>query len=99
MKTLAEIQQILRAQKPYLAQEYGVTEIGVFGSVVRGEQRADSDVDILIELERPTRIDLFDLVEMEFYLGELLGAKADVAIKGNLRKRIGQRILSEVVSV
>ena len=97
MKTLAEIQQLLKEQKPYLAQEYGITEIGVFGSYVRGEQGADSDIDVLIALERPPRIDLFDLVELEYHLSELLGIKADVAIKENLRKRIGRRILSEVV--
>jgi len=97
VKTLAEIQQLLKEQKPYLAQEYGITEIGVFGSYVRGEQGADSDIDVLIALERPPRIDLFDLVELEYHLSELLGIKADVAIKENLRKRIGRRILSEVV--
>lgn len=90
---------MLQAQKPYLFEKYGVTEIGVFGSYVRGEQSPDSDIDILIELERPPRIDLLDLVNMEYYLSDLLGVKADVAIKKNLRKRIGKRILSEVVSI
>jgi hypothetical protein len=99
MKTLAEIQHILQTQKPHLAREYGVIELGVFGSYVRGEQRPDSDVDILIELERPPRISLIGLVELEYYLSELLGVKADLAIKSNLRKRIGRRILSEVVPV
>ncbi len=99
MKTLAEIQRLLEAQKSYLAQEYGVTELGVFGSYVRGEQRPDSDVDILIELERPPRISLIGLVELEYYLSDLLGVKADLAIKSNLRKRIGRRILIEVVPV
>lgn len=55
-KTLAEIKQILQAQKPYLYEQYGVIEVGVFGSYVRGEQRPDSDLDILIELEDPPRI-------------------------------------------
>ena len=99
MKTLNEIKQILAAQKDYLAAEYGVTVIGVFGSYVRGEQRHDSDVDILIELERPPRISLIGLVELEGYLSDVLGANVDVAIKKNLRKRIGKRILSEVVPV
>jgi predicted nucleotidyltransferase len=53
MKTLDEIREILQAQKPYLAEKYGVTEIGVFGSYVRGEQCPDSDLDVLIELEDP----------------------------------------------
>jgi predicted nucleotidyltransferase len=99
MKTLTEITQILQAQKPYLAEKYGLTEIGVFGSYVRGEQRPDSDLDILIELERPPKIGLMGLVGLELYLSDLLGLKVDVAIKKNLRKRIGKRILSEVIPV
>lgn len=99
MITLVEIGQILLSQKPYLAERYGVVEIGVFGSYVRNEQRPDSDVDILIELEEPPRIDLLDLVNLERYLSELLGVKVDIAIKTNLKKRIGGRILQEVVPV
>lgn len=99
MKTLAEVKQILRSQKPYLAQEYGVTEIGVFGSYVRGEQCPDSDIDILVELERPPRISLIGLVELEYHLSDVLGVEADVTVKKNLRKRIGKRILSEVIPV
>jgi predicted nucleotidyltransferase len=99
MKSLNEIKQILAAQKEYLAETYGVREIGVFGSYVRYEQRPDSDLDILVELERPPRISLIGLVELEIYLSELLGLKVDLAIKKNLRKRIGQRILDEVVPV
>jgi predicted nucleotidyltransferase len=97
MKDLAEIKQILQAQKPYLYEKYGVTEVGVFGSYVRGEQRPDSDVDILIELTDPPRISLMGLVNLENYLSDLLGLKVDVAIKKNLKKRIGRRILQEVV--
>jgi predicted nucleotidyltransferase len=99
MKTLVEIGKILQSQKPYLAERYGVVEIGVFGSYVRNEQRSDSDIDILIELGEPPRIDLLDLVNLERYLSELLGVKVDVAIKSNLRKRIGKRILNEVVAL
>lgn len=99
MKTLDEIKEILETQQDHLAAEYGVTIVGVFGSYVRGEQRQDSDVDILIELERPPRISLIGLVELEHYLSDLLGIKVDVVIKRNLRKRIGERILHEVVPI
>ncbi|MFH1907659.1 MAG: nucleotidyltransferase family protein [Chloroflexota bacterium] len=99
MKTLAEIKQILERQKPYLQHNYGVTVIGVFGSYVRNEQRPDSDIDILIELERPSRVSLLGLVELENYLSDILEIKVDIAIRKNLRKRIGNRILSEVLPV
>jgi uncharacterized protein len=99
MKTLGEIKHLLEEQSQHLAAEYGVTVLGVFGSYVRGEQGRDSDVDILIELERPPRISLIGLVELEHYLSDVLGVKADVAIKENLRRRIGERILSEVIPI
>ncbi|MCK6621915.1 MAG: nucleotidyltransferase family protein [Calditrichaceae bacterium] len=99
MKTLSEIKQVLQAQKPYLAEKYGVTEVSIFGSYVRNEQRPDSDLDILIELERPPRISLIGLVELEDYLSNVLGLKVDIAIKRSLRKRIGARILYEAIPV
>lgn len=97
--TLAEIKNRLQAQKLYLYEKYGVTEIGVFGSYVRGEQKSDSDIDILVTLTDPPRISLLDLVDLQYYLSDLLEMKVDIAVKGNLRKRIGQRILSEVQPV
>jgi len=98
-RSLAEIKEILVKQKPYLAEKYGVVEIGVFGSYVRGEQRPDSDLDILIELTDPPQISLLGLVNLENHLSDLLGLKVDVALKKNLKRRIGQRILQEVVPV
>ena len=71
----------------------------MFGSYVRDEQRADSDLDVLIELERPPKISLIGLVELEQYLSDLLGVKVDIAIRTNLKKRIGKRILNEVIPV
>lgn len=98
-KTLTEIKEILVRQKPYLAEKYGVVEIGVFGSYVRGEQHPDSDLDVLIELIDPPQISLLGLVNLENYLSDLLGLKVDVALKKNLKRRIGQRILQEVVPI
>ena len=89
----------MQEQKSYLNQCYGIIEIGVFGSYVRNEQDIDSDIDILVDFGETPNIDLFDLVNLERYLSELLDIKVDVAIKGNLRKRIGKRILNEAVSV
>ena len=99
MKTLAEIKQILQKQKFYLHERYGVLELGVFGSYVRNEQDKASDIDILVDLDETAGIDLLDMVNLERYLSELLGVDVDVAIKSSLRKRVGQRILNEVVSI
>ncbi len=99
MKTAAEIKRILQSQKPYLAERYGVTAIGIFGSYVRNEQRPDSDLDVLIELEDPPRISLLGLVNLENYLTDLLDIKVEVAIKKNLKPRLSPYILREVVMV
>jgi predicted nucleotidyltransferase len=99
VKTLSEIKRLLQEQKTFLYQRYGIVEIKVFGSYVRDEQDKDSDIDILVDLEETPSIDLLDLVNLERYLSEFLGIKVDVAIKSSLRKRIGQRILSEAVSI
>jgi len=99
MKTLTELKEILRDQEPYLVEKFGVSIIGVFGSYVRNEQRPESDLDVLVELDRPPKISLIGLVELEQYLSEVLGVRVDIAIKKNLKKRIGERILCEVVPV
>lgn len=99
MKSLAELMKILEVLKPHLSEKYGVRIVGVFGSYVRNEQCPDSDLDILIELNRPPKISLIGLVELEQDLSDQLGIKVDIAIQENLRKRIGERILSEVVPI
>jgi predicted nucleotidyltransferase len=99
MKTLSELRNDLAELKSYLAEKYGVTVIGVFGSYVRNEQRSNSDLDILIELSEPPMISLIGLIELEEELSDRLGIKVDLAVKKNLKKRIGAHILSEVIPV
>jgi predicted nucleotidyltransferase len=99
MTALTEIKEVPQTEKPYLADNCGVTEIDVFGSYVRGEQRSDSDLDILIELVDPPRISLLGLVNPENYLSDLLGVKVQVAIKKNLKPYLSPYILREVVMV
>ena len=99
MANLDEIIRILATEKAQLAKQYGIKQVGIFGSYVRGEERPDSDLDILVELERPARISLIDLVELELYLSELLGVKVDLVLRKNLRPRIGERIQAEVIPV
>ena len=74
----------------------GIKEIGVFGSFVRGEQKPESDLDILIDIERPASLDLLTLITLEQELSEDLGVSVDLVLKSMLRPALGRTILSEV---
>lgn len=97
MKSLSEIQVQLRELQPFLEQTYRVSQVGVFGSYVRGEQTASSDVDILVDFAPNTRFGLVTFCELENYLSDRLGLKVDLVMKAGLKPRIGDRILQEVV--
>ena len=94
---LDEALQILRAHLPELQHRYGVKSLGIFGSVVRGEQGERSDLDILVEFTSPPTF--FQFIEIEDYLSQLLGVRVDLVMKSALKPRIGERVLSEVVLV
>jgi predicted nucleotidyltransferase len=87
----------LRAHLPEIRKRYGVRSLGIFGSFVRGEQRAHSDLDVLVEFDRaPT---LFGFIDLQDYLTDLLGVKVDLVMKSALKPAIGRYILAEVVPV
>lgn len=73
----------------------GVRRLAVFGSVARGEDRPDSDVDILVEFDRP--VGLFEFLDVKELLEALLGRSVDLATPEALRPQMRGRILSEVV--
>jgi predicted nucleotidyltransferase len=97
MKNLEEIKRMLSRHKNYLKKKYNVKYIGIFGSFVRGQQKKTSDIDILVEFDRP--IDLFEFIKLEDELSRLLGIKVDLVSKKALKPYIGKRILEEVVAV
>lgn len=82
---------------PILKEQYNVKDIGVFGSYVRGAEKEGSDLDILVQFDKP--IGLLKFIELENYLSELTGIKVDLVSKKALKPRIGKQILKEVVSV
>ena len=94
MKTFQEIQKILQTNRKELAETYGVLEIGIFGSCLRGEQKSGSDIDILVEIKRPAGFVRF--MRLEQHLKQLLGAKVDLVSKKALKPFIGRHILEEV---
>jgi len=92
--TFDRVGNILAAHKEELAKGFGVSEIGVFGSVASGTAREESDVDVLVSFSRPVGFIAF--MRLERRLQELLGRKVDLVTRKALRPYIGKRILSEV---
>lgn len=76
-----------------LSKLYGARNVRVFGSVARGEEEADSDIDILVELEEGRS--LFDLGGLLMDLQKLLGRKVDVVTEKGLHWYIKDKILQE----
>jgi predicted nucleotidyltransferase len=89
--------ELLRGQLEWLASRYHVARIWVFGSYVRGEQRPDSDLDVLVEFSQPPS--LIQFIRLEDELSELLGVQVDLVMRSALKPAIGTRILREVVMV
>ena len=79
------------------AAAHGVREIRVFGSVARGEESDDSDIDFLVTLE-PGRT-LLDLARLEVRLEQLLGRHVDVVTEGGLREPVRTDALREAIHV
>ncbi|MDI6728680.1 MAG: nucleotidyltransferase family protein [Thermodesulfovibrionales bacterium] len=97
MKTLREVEQILKKHKTKVQEKYNVSELGIFGSFVRGEQRKRSDIDILVEfVELP---DVFLLIDLEDYLRRILRRKVDLVRKGAIRPELEKVITKEVVYI
>lgn len=94
MISLSHIIKIINESRKQLRSEFGVVEIGIFGSVVHGAHDADSDIDIFVEFERP--VGFVQFMRLEKRLSELLGMPVDLVTKKALKPHIGKRILQEV---
>jgi predicted nucleotidyltransferase len=97
MKTVEEIQTIIRQHQDILAERYGVSIVAIFGSYVRGEQRRRSDLDLLADILRP--VSLLELVGAELYLSEVLGVKVDLIPKRSVRDELRETIFREAIAI
>jgi predicted nucleotidyltransferase len=75
MLTTEKVIKLLQETHPYLAAEFGVSRLGLFGSYAKGQPDETSDVDLIVEFERPIG---FRFIELVNYLEQLLGRKVDV---------------------
>lgn len=97
MKTRDEVIAILRELKVETAPLFGVRRFGLFGSYARNEQSERSDIDLLVELERPVPFSTF--CRLEDLISQRMGVAVDMTTPDGLHPRIERRVLAEVVYV
>jgi predicted nucleotidyltransferase len=93
----ARFAHVLRSQLPRLRERYGIATLELFGSYTRNEQRPESDLDVLVSfVQTPT---LFDLVNLQDEMAELLGVSVDVVLRSTLRPGIARNIQRDLVQL
>jgi len=87
----------LRSLKPILKEKFGIEEFIVFGSVARGEDRNDSDIDIAIT--KAKKKNYFDLLEVKYFLSERLKKSIDIGYYDAIRPIFKKLIKKDVIYV
>jgi predicted nucleotidyltransferase len=93
MRSLSDIKNILKTHKQRFIDKYGLSSMAVFGSYGRGQQREDSDVDILVDFKKPIGIEFIDLAEE---LEKILKLKVDLVSKNGIKPRYLKMIEREL---
>ena len=96
MKELSIIKRILTQLKPELIEKYHISSIGLFGSIVRDDFTASSDVDIIVDFSRPIGIEFVDLAD---YIEHKLHKNVDLVSRNGIKQKYYQAIESEIIYV
>jgi predicted nucleotidyltransferase len=96
--TLHDVLETLRAHESEL-RNFGVSHAAVFGSVARGEATADSDVDVLVELEESHPMGIFEYARLKLYISDLLNGTGDIVNRRTLKPLLRDNILRDAVHV
>jgi uncharacterized protein len=96
MMNLKTISALMKRHQADLHQR-GVKSLAVFGSLVRGEATPASDIDVLVEFDRP--VGLFEFIRLKLYLEELTGRSVDLVTPDAIRPAMRGNILNEAVHV
>mgnify|MGYP001172919113 CR=1 FL=1 len=95
--TKEEVLRRLRAERPYLAQKFGVTKLALYGSFARDAQTEKSDVDVLVALTRPLGL---EFIALSYYLEDVVGRPVDLttfdALDEGLKKERHRHIAADV---
>lgn len=96
LKDLQEIRAIIKAHEYELSEKFAVKKIAIFGSYSMGKQTADSDLDLLVEFQRP--VSLLSLVSLENHLADIIGIKVDLVPQEDIRPELRDEIIREAVA-
>jgi predicted nucleotidyltransferase len=88
---------ILKQKNAEMAKRFGVKTLLLFGSVARNEATTTSDVDLLVEFNRP--VGYFGLFALQDYLEKLLGCPVDLGTPDSLKPYIRERVMGEMIRV
>jgi len=92
---LEELRSAVSVIGAELRDRYGISRLAIFGSWVRGEQRADSDVDLLVAFHRTPS--LLTFVRLQNEISDRLGLPVDLVLARTLHPRLAPRVLQEAV--
>jgi predicted nucleotidyltransferase len=96
MKKLSEIKALLELNKRAMKNKYSIKQIGIFGSVVRGEATELSDVDILVEFDKPIGLDFVLLADE---IESILGVKVDLVTPNAIKPKMFEYIKQDLIYV
>lgn len=96
MNNILEIKSVLSRHKQVLINKYGLKFIAIFGSYTRAEQKKDSDIDILVDFDKPIGIEFIDLADE---LEEILNHKVDLVSKNGIKPKYLKLIEEELIYV
>lgn len=96
MEQLSEIKHVLAQLKPELSRRFHVQSLGLLGSVVRNDFLPNSDIDIIVDLDRPVGIEFIDLAH---YIEQRLQKKVDLVSRRGVKEKYFKAIEREIVYV
>jgi predicted nucleotidyltransferase len=96
--TRDEIIAKLRETVPALKAE-GVTSLAIFGSRSRGDAKADSDLDILVDIDPTAEFSLFDLIGVQHIVQDATGLETQATLRSDIDQRMADRIADDLIKV
>jgi len=98
IENIEDLKKFLKENKDMLKKEFGVCEIGIFGSFTTNDQTSKSDIDIIIEME-PEKKDLHNFLRLKRSLTKKLGRKIDIGFKNSIKPVVYEKIKDKLIYV